>query len=150
MARKRKTTVTYTSTRAKGEKSTPIKGNRHFLRIDLVSIKVEDSADIASRSSEIYFKCNRKRVPNKGYAKIEINQVFKPTDGLTLYSEFIDKKPGGTKTIKFQVFDRDLSLDDELIDEKISIVMGQSKEYLAFSEGGVKVKIAVSAKKTRY
>lgn len=151
MARKQTRRVTtYQSTRAKGEQSTPITDDRYFIKVDLVSCKVEESADVASRSSEVYFKTERKRIPNKGYAKIEINEVFTPTDGITLYSEFIEKKGGGSKVLKFQVFDRDIGSDDELIDEKISVVLGQSREYLAFSNGGLKVKIAVSAKKTRY
>ncbi|MCY3413136.1 MAG: hypothetical protein INQ03_15970 [Candidatus Heimdallarchaeota archaeon] len=149
MARKTVRKTTYSSTRAKGESST-IEGDRYFLRVDLVSVKLIESSDVLSRSNEIYFKCDRKRIPNKGEIHVEINEVFKPSGGLSLYTQFIEEKKAGTEVVRVQVFDKDASKDDELIDEKISIKLGQSVEYHALEKNGIKVKIGVSAKKTRF
>ena len=149
MARKR-VVKTYSDTRAKGERKA-IEGDRYFVRVELVSAKVTESSDsFLSRKSQIYFKCDRKRVPNRGFIEIEINEVFKPTGKLTLYSYFKHKKGGGTDTIRFKAFDHDALKDDELIDEKISVVLGQSRDYLMLDKNGLRVKIEVSAKKTRF
>lgn len=149
MARKR-VVRTYSDTRAKGEKKA-IEGDRYFVRVELVSAKVLKSADtILSRKSQIYFKTDRKRVPNRGTIDIEINEVFKPTGKLTLYTYFKKSKGGGTDTVRFKAWDHDLIGDDELIDEKISIVLGQSRDYIVFDKNGLRVKLEISAKKTRF
>lgn len=149
MARKR-VVRTYSDTRARGERKA-IEGDRYFVRVELVSAKVTKSSDgFLSRKSQIYFKTDRKRVPNKGTIDIEINEVFKPTGKLTLYTHFKKKKGGGSDSMRFKIFDHDLIGDDELIDEKISVVLGQSREYLVFDKNGIRVKIEVSAKKTRF
>ena len=154
MARKR-IVKTYKDTRARGQ-TKAIEGHRYFIKIDLVSVKMEESADLLSRTTEVYFKCDKGitkkevRAPSQGTINIERNEVFKPTGGLTLYSEFKKKKDGGTVTVTFQAWDKDPSRDENIMSEKISINLGQSTEYLLFDKGGMRVKIGVSANKTRF
>ncbi len=148
MARKR-VVKTYKDTRAKGDRA-KIEGNRYFLLVELISAKVEEEADAIGRISEIYFKINRTRCPNKGVINLERNEVFKPQNGLTLYSEFKEVKKDKDHHIRLRVFDQDISKDDELIDEKVNFKFGQSREYYAFAKNGIRVKIAISALKTRY
>ncbi|MHA2252568.1 MAG: hypothetical protein ACXAD7_19545 [Candidatus Kariarchaeaceae archaeon] len=152
MGRKR-IVKTYKDTKAKGDR-TAIEGHRYFVRIDLVSLKVEKEADGLGASSEIYIQCGgrvvKNRTPNFGSWHIERNEVFKPTGGITLYSEMKEKKKGGTLEIPFKVFDQDALKDDKLVDTKLSIQLGQSKDYLSFTEQGIKVKVSVAANKTRF
>ncbi len=153
MARKR-IVKTYRDTRAKGE-TKRIEGNRYFIVVELVSLKVEEEADKMGRTSEIYLQCGRTkmqrvRTPSSGTINLDRNEVFKPTDGLSLYSQFVDKKGGGTLEIPFRVFDQDLGKDDKLVDTQLTVKLGQSGEYLSFSEGGVKVKVKVSGNRTRF
>ncbi len=155
MAKKR-IVKTYTDTSASGDR-TPIEGYRYFLRVDLVSIKAEEKADLTGKTSEYYIKCGGKgifkmanRCPNLGTINLELNEVFKPTDGMTIFSGFYEKKGGGTVELPFAVYDQDLGKDQLLVETMLSITLGQSREFLAFQENGVKVKIAVSAKRTRY
>lgn len=145
---------TYRDTRASGDK-TAIKGNRYLIWVELVSLKIEEEADSMGRTSELYLQCGkqgitRARTPNKGAIHLDRNEVFKPRDGITLYSEFIDKKGGGTIELPFRVYDQDLGKDDKLVDTKLSVTLGQTGDYLSFSEKGVKVKIKISANRTRY
>ena len=150
MARKR-IVKTYKDTSAKGDR-TQIEGNRFFVRIDLVSIKVEKEADALGASSEIYMKCGSRfnRTPDHGTFHIERNEVFKPTGGLTVYSEMKEKKGGATLEIPLQIFDQDLGKDDKLVDTKLAIQLGQTKDYLSFSENGVKVKVSIAGNRSRF
>ena len=150
----KRTVRTYRDTRAKGDRTT-IEGHRYFILVELVSVKVEEESDLFGRSNEVYIECGKSkmravRTPSKGEIVVEANEVFKPTGGLTLYSEFREEKDGKTIELPFKVYDRDIGDDDKLIDTKISISLGQSREYLSFSENGMRVKIGVSAKKTRF
>lgn len=155
MARKR-IVKTYSDTSAKGER-TPIEDDRYFVKIDLVSVKMEERADLVG-TSEIYFKCGGKglfrsdrRTPDLGTINLELNEVFVPDDRLTLYSAFIDQKGGGSIEIPFDVMERDIGKkDSKLIDTQISINLGSSMEYYSFLENGVKVKIGASAIRSRY
>ena len=150
MGRKR-IVKTYKDTRAKGDK-TKIEGHRYFVRVELVSIKMEKEADAVGAVSEIYIQCPGRfsRTPNEGTFDIERNEVFKPTGGLTVYSRMREKKGGETIEIPFKVFDQDMGKDDKLVDTKLSIQLGQGKEYISFSENGVKVKISVAANHSRF
>lgn len=153
---KKRVVKTYRDTSASGDRS-PITGHRYFLRVDLVSMKAEEKRDITGKTTEFYIKCGGKgafkmanRCPNLGTINLERNEVFKPTDGLTIFSGFYEKKGGGTVELPFEIYDQDLGKDDKLVDTVLSITLGQSREYLAFNEKGVKVKIALSANRTRY
>lgn len=155
MARKR-VVRTYTDTRAKGDR-TPIKGNRFFLRVDLVSLKVEEQTDFGfDRTAEVYMRVGgslierSRRTPVEGVIKIEINEVFKPRDGLNLYSDFIEDDDGKSVDLNFRVFDKDATIDDHLVSTKLSITLGQDRDYLSFRENGIKIKIALSANPTRF
>ncbi len=152
MGRKR-VVKTYTDTSAKGDR-TPIEGWRYFVHISLVSIKVEEETDHIGRTSEIYIemgsRLRSKRTPDHGEIEIDRNEVFKPSDGLSLYSEFIEKKDGGSIEVPFRVYDKDLGKDDKLIDVKLTIKLGQGKEYESFGGNGVKAKLAISANRTRF
>ncbi|MCH8905956.1 MAG: hypothetical protein IH840_02615 [Candidatus Heimdallarchaeota archaeon] len=150
MGRKR-IVKTYKDTRAKGDRSR-IEGHRYLVRVDLVSIKMEKEADSVGATSEIYIHCPGRfsRTPNEGTFNIERNEVFKPTGGITVYSRMREKKGGETVEISFKVFDQDLGRDDKLVDTKLSITLGQSKEYISFIENGVKVKISVAANHSRF
>lgn len=150
MARKR-IVKTYRDTKAKGDR-TLIEGHRYFVKINLVSIKMEKEADAIGASSEIYIHCPGRfsRSPNEGTFHIERNEVFKPTGGLTLYSEMKEKKGGASLEISFKLFDQDFGKDDKLVDTTLAITLGQTKQYLSFSENGVKVKISVAANHSRF
>ncbi|MHA2033022.1 MAG: hypothetical protein ACW99A_04990 [Candidatus Kariarchaeaceae archaeon] len=150
MARKR-IVKTYKDTKASGDR-TKIEGHRYFIKIDLVSIKIEKEADGVGASSEIYVHCPGRfsRSPNEGSFHIERNEVFKPTGGLTLYSEMKEKKGGQSLEIPFKVFDQDMGKDDKLVDTKLAVTLGQTKEYISFTENGVKVKISVAANHSRF
>lgn len=153
MTRKR-IVKTYSDTRAKGER-TRIEGNRFFVEVKLVSVKVEEEADSLGRTSELYFECGKtklfdNRTPNNGTINVDRNEVFKPQGGLTLYCEFKEKKGGETLEIPFRVYDQDVGKDDKLINTKLSIQLGQGKEYLSFDENGTKVKISISANRSRF
>lgn len=147
---------TYKNTSAKGDR-TAIEGNRFFVRIELVSIKMLEEADKLGRTSEIYFKVGGKgllrvkqRVPVKGTIYLDRNEVFKPTDGLTLYADFVEDKDGGTVEVPLKIYDQDAVKDDLLMSTQIGISLGQGKEYLSFDEGGVKIKVSAAANRTRY
>lgn len=155
MGRKR-VVKTYKDTSASGDR-TPIEGNRYFVLVELVSIKAEEEADSMGRTSEFYIKCGGRgalnianRTPNEGTINLDLNEVFIPNERLTLYSQFIDKKGGGVVEIPFSVHDQDVGKDDTLIDTRLSVTLGQNRDYLSFLEKGAKVKIAVSANQTRY
>ncbi|MHA2275422.1 MAG: hypothetical protein ACXAC2_06635 [Candidatus Kariarchaeaceae archaeon] len=152
MARKR-IVKTYKDTKAKGDR-TVIEGHRYFVRVDLVSLKVEKEADGVGASSEIYIEMGgrvvKNRSPNGGTWNIERNEVFKPTGNITLYSEMKEKKKGGTLELPFKVFDQDKLKDDKLVDTKLSVQLGQSKDYLSFTENGIKVKVSVAANRSRF
>jgi len=150
MARKR-VVKTYRDTKAKGDR-TRIDGHRYFVRIELVSIKIEKEADAIGATSEIYIQCPGRfnRTPNEGTFHIERNEVFKPTGGITLYTEMKEKKGGATLEIGFKLFDQDFGKDDKLVDTNLSITLGQSKDYISFTENGVKVKISVAANHSRF
>lgn len=111
MARKR-IVKTYKDTSTKGDR-TRIEGHRYFIKVDLVSIKMEKEADGIGATSEIYIHCPGRfsRTPNEGTFHIERNEVFKPTGGLTLYSEMKEKKGGQTLEISFKLFDQDFGKD---------------------------------------
>ncbi len=151
---KRRVVKTYSNTRAKGEKYT-IEGNRFFVKVELVSIKVIEEADKIGRTSEIYLECGKSRmkanrIPTFGEIHLDRNEVFKPRGGITLYTAFIEKEGGGTVEIPFKVREQDIGKDDTLVNTTLSVNLGQSLEYLAFEENGLKVKISVSANKTKY
>jgi len=155
MGRKR-VVKTYNDTSASGDR-TPIKGDRYFVRVELVSLKMEDTADAMGRTSELYMKTGGKglfkfdqRTPNVGTINLDLNENFTSNERLTLYSAFIDKKGGGSIEIPFKVYDQDLGKDDKLVDTQLSVSLGQNTEYQSFLENGVKIKIGVSANETRY
>jgi len=144
----------YKDTSAPGERD-KIEGNRYFLRIDLVSVKSEEEADTIGRDSEYYFEVgsltHRQRTPVKGTIHVQRNEVFKPNPYLTLYSEFVESDEPKTLSIPFKIKERDpLKKDDIIVNTKLSIQLGQQKEFQVFKEKGAKVKIAISALKTRF
>ncbi len=153
MGRKR-IVKTYKDTRAKGE-SYAIEGNRYMVKVELVSIKMEEEADTIGRISEIYLECGKdkmqaNRIPNKGEIKLERNEVFKPRGGITLFTAFVESNDGGSYEIPFKVKEKDFTKDETLVETTLSVTLGQTQEYLAFDENGVKVKISVAGNKTRF
>ena len=155
MARKR-VVKTYSDTSAKGDR-TPIEGNRYFVRVELVSVKIEERTDVLGRTTELFFRVGgqgalerARRTPDEGTINVEINEVFKPKDGLTLYTEFVEAKGGKSIEIPFRVIDEDPGINEPLVNTKLSVNLGADKDYLSFREKGVKVKIGISANKTRY
>ena len=143
---------TYKDTRAKGEKRY-IEGNRYMVRIDLVSIKPVEKQDLGL-TAEFYFKVgtmrHRVRTPAKGTINLKLNEVFKPQDPITLYLMMIEKKGGGVIEIPFHMYERDVGRDDEIVETKLSVNLGQSGEYEFFEERGVRVKIKISANRTNW
>ena len=144
----------YKDTSAPGERD-KIEGNRFFVRIDLVSIKAAEKADMVGREYEYYFevgpRLHRQRTPTKGTIHVERNEVFKANPYMTLYSEFIEDDSMKTLEIPFKVRERDpLKRDDFIVDTKLSVQLGASKDFMVFKEGGAKIKIAVSAIRTRF
>ena len=155
MGRKR-IVKTYNDTSASGDR-TPIEGHRYFVRMELVSLKIEEKADAVGMTSELYFKSGGKgllkfdqRTPTLGTIHLDLNENFTSNERLTLYSAFIEDKDGGSIEIPFKVYDQDMGKDDKLIDTQIAITLGANTEYFSFLEQGVKVKIGVSANRTRF
>lgn len=155
MGRKR-VVKTYNDTSASGDR-TPIEGDRYFVRMELVSLKMEDTADMVGRGSEIYMKAGGKgifkfdqRTPAEGTINLDLNESFSSNERLTLYSAFVSQKSGGSFEIPFKVYDQDAGKDDKLIDTQISVSLGATTEYHSFLENGVKIKVGVSANQTRY
>ncbi|RMG43240.1 MAG: hypothetical protein D6732_00275 [Methanobacteriota archaeon] len=151
---KRRIVKTYSNTRAKGERY-DIEGNRYFVKVELVSIKMLEEADALGRTSEIYLECGKskmisKRFPTKGEIHLDRNEVFKPRGRITLYTEVAESDKGGSIEIPFKVKDKDFGKDETLIDTTLSVTLGQTQEFLAFEENGVKVKISIAGNKTRY
>ncbi len=146
---------TYKNTYARGQKDKSEFKGRYFIQIELVSIKVLEDKDLFGNESELYFKVgripnSRHRVPQKGTINLEKNEVFKPTEGLTLYTEFKHAPDGGIVEIPFDLFERDpIKGDDHIINTKISIPLGTS-DYQILTEKSVKIKIKLSALETRY
>jgi len=155
MGRKR-TVRTYKDTSAKGDR-TAIEGNRFFIKVELVSLKCEKKADAIGLTSELYFKVGGKglfkldhRTPVNGTIHLDMNEVFKPTDGLTLFCDFVESEKGGTYEIPFKIYDQDVGKDDKLLSTELSVSSGQGTEFVAFQEKGIKVKVGISANRTRY
>ncbi|MHA1302379.1 MAG: hypothetical protein ACTSQE_02695 [Candidatus Heimdallarchaeaceae archaeon] len=146
---------TYKDTYARGQKDKSEFKGRYFITIELVSLKVLEDRDLFGNESELYFKVghipnHRHRVPQKGTINLEKNEVFKPAEGLTLYTEFKHSPEGGTVTIPFDLYERDpIKDDDHIINTKISIPLGSS-DYLVLTEKSVKIKLKISALETRY
>ncbi len=151
---KRRIVKTYSNTRAKGERY-DVEGNRYFVKVELVSIKMLEEADAIGRTSEIYLECGKSRMrsnrfPAKGEIHLERNEVFKPRGRITLYTEIVESDKGGSVEIPFKVKEQDLGKDETLVDTTLSVTLGQTQEYVAFEEGGVKVKLSIAGNKTRF
>ncbi|MHA1686571.1 MAG: hypothetical protein ACTSYD_09230 [Candidatus Heimdallarchaeaceae archaeon] len=146
---------TYKSTYARGQRDTSEFGDRYFVKIELVSIKVLEDKDLVGNESEFYFRVGkypnyRHRVPQRGTINIEKNETFQITEPLTLYSEFSAHDSGGVIEIPFDMYERDpLKKDDHIINTRITIPLGSSN-YQVITEKNVKIKIKISALKTRY
>ncbi len=145
---------TYKDTYAAGQRDR-IEEDRYLLRIDLVSIKAIEESDLIGRDSEFYFEIGprlyRQRTPTRGTIHLQLNEVFKPNPSLTLYTQAIESKDPKTIEIPFVMRERDpAKKDDTIIKTKVSVPLGSNREYLVFKEKGAKVKIAISAPRTRY
>lgn len=146
---------TYKSTYAPGQRDTTEFGDRYFVRIELVSIKVLEDKDTIGNESEFYFRVGkypnyRHRVPQRGTINIEKNETFSTTEPITLYTEFRSFESGGVVEVPFDMYERDpLKKDDHIINTKIMIPLGSS-DYQIITEKDVKIKIKISALKTRY
>ena len=145
----------YHNTYARGERDRSEFGDRYMVKIELVSIKVLEDKDILGNESELYFRVGkypayRHRIPQKGTINLEKNEVFKPTEPITLYLEFTKSKSGGVIEVPFDVYERDpLKKDDHLINHDVSIPLNSS-DYQVITEKGIKIKIKTSALQTRY
>ncbi|UJG42950.1 MAG: hypothetical protein K9W46_11300 [Candidatus Heimdallarchaeum endolithica] len=145
---------TYKDTYARGQVDKSEFQGRYFIKIELVSLKVLEDKDMLGNESEFYFKVGKRlhkhRIPQKGTINLEKNEVFQPTDGLTLYTQFIHKPERGTIMVPFHLRERDpLKVDDHIIRTKLSIPLGSS-DYIVLVEKSVKIKLKISALETRY
>lgn len=95
----------------------------------------------------------KQRTPYHGEINLEANQTFTApkTQGFVIYSAFGKiKNTKDIKKVQLEVFEADLGKDQKIIDATLEIRPGQSTEYLIFRGDNVRVKIKVSANKTRY
>ncbi len=145
----------YKNTYARGQRDTKEFKDRFLVRIELVSIKVLEDRDLLGNESEIYFRVGQRphyscRIPNKGSINLEKNEVFKPPDGMTLYSEFKNAPRGGAIQVPFHIFERDPGKnDDKIVDHDLSVPLGSS-DYKVITQNSVKVKLKLSGLRTRY
>jgi len=145
----------YHSTYARGQRDKEEFGDRYMIKIELISIKVLEDRDLLGNESELYFRVGkypsyRHRVPQKGTINLEKNEVFKPSEPITLYLEFVESKSGGIVEVPFDVYERDpLKKDDHLINHKLSIPLNSSN-FQVITQKGLKIKIKLSALQTRF
>jgi len=105
--------------------------------------------------SELYFRIGQRphyssRIPNRGTINLEKNEVYKPQEGLTLYTEFVDAPDGGVVNVPFHLFERDPGKnDDEIIDHELAVPLGSS-DYKVITQSSVKVKLKISGLRSRY
>ncbi|MEE9409571.1 MAG: hypothetical protein V3V41_01435 [Candidatus Heimdallarchaeota archaeon] len=145
----------YRNTYARGQRDIKEFKDRYFVKVELISLKVLEDRDLLGNESEIYFRVGQRphystRVPNRGTMNLEKNEVFKPPEGLTLYSEFRHAPEGGVAQIPFYVFERDPAKnDDEIINHKLAVPLGSS-DYLVINQNAIKVKLKLVGLRTRY
>ncbi|MBA7511934.1 hypothetical protein ES705_03933 [subsurface metagenome] len=145
----------YRDTYAAGQRDTKEFGDRYMVRIELISLKVLEDRDLFGNESELYFRVGRRprsshRVPQKGTINIEKNEVFKPQEGLSLYTEFKKAPKGGLIEVPFHLFERDPGKNDDcIIDHELSIPLGSS-DYKIITQNSVKIKLKLSGIRTRY
>ena len=81
---------------------------------------------------------------------MEKNELWKPPEGLTLYTEFVTMSHGGVIGVPFHLFERDPGKnDDEIINIELSVPLGSS-DYQVITQNSVKIKLKLSGLKTRY
>ena len=145
----------YRDTYARGAIDTKEFQDRFFVKIELISVKVLEDRDLLGNESELYFRVGRRpafsgRIPNRGTINMEKNEMFKPPEGLSLYSEFVEMKQGGVIEVPFHVFERDPGKnDDEIVNIDLSIPLGSS-DYKIITQNSVKIKIKLSGLRTRF
>ena len=103
----------------------------------------------------MYFRIGQRphyssRVPNKGTINLEKNEIYKPLEGLTLYTEFVDAPEGGVVNVPFHLFERDPGKnDDEIFEHDLAVPLGSS-DYKVITQNSVKVKLKLSGLRSRY
>ena len=145
----------YKDTYARGQRDTKEFKDRYQVTVDLISLKVLEDRDLFGNESEIYFRVGQRphystRVPNRGTLNLEKNEVYKPQNGMTLYSEFRTAPDGGVAQVPFHVFERDPGKnDDEVISHDLAVPLGSS-DYLVVTQNSIKVKLKLTGLRTRY
>ncbi|MHA1201974.1 MAG: hypothetical protein ACTSQ4_05575 [Candidatus Heimdallarchaeaceae archaeon] len=145
----------YRNTYARGQRDDKEFDDRYIVKIELISIKVLEDRDLLGNESELYFRVGRRpafsgRIPNRGTINMEKNELWKPPEGLTLYTEFIKMSQGGVINVPFHLFERDPGKnDDEIISIDLSVPLGSS-DYQVITQNAVKIKLKLSGLKTRY
>ncbi|MHA1198953.1 MAG: hypothetical protein ACTSQF_06330 [Candidatus Heimdallarchaeaceae archaeon] len=145
----------YKDTYARGQRDTKEFEDRYQVKIELISLKVLEDRDLLGNESELYFRVGLRpnysgRIPNRGTINLEKNEVYKPPDGISLYTEFRDAPKGGVVQVPFHIFERDpFKNDDILVDHEIAIPLGSS-DYKVINQNSIKVKLKLSALKSRY
>ncbi len=141
-------------TYAPGERD-EIKENRYWVTIELLSLDVEKKHDIGGKTGEFYFEAGSRlhkiRMPVRGTINLEENETFMPRQkGFTLWNEFVETDTPKTIEIPLKLKEADIGKDKTLINEKIDVQLGVTGQNRVLRGEGVKVKIRVSAPKTRY
>lgn len=145
----------YKNTYARGQRDTKEFDDRYWVKVELVSLKVLEDRDLLGNESELYFRIGKRphyssRVPNKGTINLEKNEVYKPQEGLTLYTEFVDAPEGGVVNVPFHLFERDpVKNDDEIFEHDLAVPLGSS-DYKVITQNSVKVKLKLSGLRSRY
>lgn len=145
----------YKDTYARGQRDIKEFKDRYQIVVELVSLKVLEDRDLLGNESELYFRVGKRphysaRIPNRGTFNLEKNEVYRPQNGLTLYSEFRTAPEGGVAQVPFHVFERDPGKnDDEIINHELAVPLGSS-DYLVVNQNSVKVKLKLTGLRTRY
>ncbi len=145
----------YKDTYARGQRDTKEFKDRFQVKVELISIKVLEDRDLFGNESELYFRVGKRpnystRIPNRGTMNLEKNEIYQPLNGLTLYTEFRDAPKGGAVQVPFHVFERDPGKNDDIIiDHELSVPLGSS-DYKVITQNSIKVKLKLSALRTRY
>ncbi len=145
----------YKDTYARGQRDSKEFKDRYQVIVELISLKVLEDRDLLGNESELYFRVGKRpnysgRIPNRGTINLEKNEVYQPLNGLTLYTEFREAPEGGVVQVPFHVFERDPGKNDDIIiDNELAVPLGSS-DYKVITQNSVKVKLKLSALKTRY
>ncbi|MBY8999500.1 MAG: hypothetical protein KGD64_01160 [Candidatus Heimdallarchaeota archaeon] len=145
----------YRDTYARGQTDSKEFDDRFIVKLELISMKILEDRDLLGNESELYFRVGRRpafsgRIPNRGTINMEKNEIFKPLEGLTLYTEFVTMPQGGIISVPFHLFERDpVKNDDEIINIELSIPLGSS-DYKIITQNSIKLKLKLSGLKSRH